>query len=118
MTAIAAGLQLILNKIIGWAGWLLSVFIQVFVDAWEFFTDGFVWVFDQVLALVVSIVDGASELPGFSEVQTGALTVGTLPGEMLNMLGLLGVGYALGIIASALTIRFLLGLIPFVRVGG
>jgi hypothetical protein len=118
MQAIVGAIQFVINKIAEWATFLLSVFTQVFVDGWEIITDFPVWVFDQVLGVVVSILSAASSLPGFTSVQTATSGFGTLPSEIVNIMGLLGMGTALGIVAAALTIRFLLGLIPFVRVGG
>jgi len=118
MAALAAALQLILNKIVAWAGWLLQVFLQVFKDLWEFLTDGFVWVFEQFVDLVIMILQGASELPGWSSVSTAVGWLGSIPADMLNILGLLHFGTCMAIIGGALMIRFVLGLIPFVRVGG
>ncbi len=117
MAAIANGLQFILNKIIAFAQWFLDVFLQVFVDFWEIFTDVFVWVFDQILGVVVAIVSTLDTLPGFSTVNTATSWFSQIPPEMLNILGLIGAGDALAIIAAALMIRFALGLIPLVRVG-
>lgn len=118
MAALAAALQLILNKVIAWAGWLLQVVLQVFVDLWEFVTDGFVWVFEQLLGLVVTILESAADLPGWSPVSQAVSWLGAIPGDMLNILGLLNFGTCMAIITGALMIRFALGLIPFVRVGG
>lgn len=118
MAALAAALQLILNKIIAWAGWLLLVVLQVFKDLWEFLTDGFVWVFEQFIELLGTILQGAADLPGFSSVSTAASWLGSIPADMLNILGLLHFGTCMAIIGGALMIRFTLGLIPFVRVGG
>ena len=40
-----------------------------------------------------------------------------LPSEILNMLGLIGFGQAMGIIGAAIAVRLVLQLIPFVRLG-
>jgi hypothetical protein len=116
--AIVGAIQFVINKIAAFGQFLLDVFTQVFEDLWEAITDLVVWMFDSDLGVVVSIVSAAGDIPGFDTVAGATSGWGTLPAEMLNMFGLLGIGYALGIIAAALSIRFMLGLIPFVRVGG
>jgi hypothetical protein len=42
---------------------------------------------------------------------------GSLPGDIVNIMGLLGFGDAANIIMTAISIRLLLQLIPFVRLG-
>jgi len=93
--------------------WLADVVVQVFKDAWEFFTDVPVWIFAQVLGVADSAMSALdlSGLTGFS----GAW--GSLPGEVLNVLGLIGLAEALGIIAAAALIRLTMQVIPFVRLG-
>ena len=118
MEALAAFLQLLINKVVGIATWFLQVFVQFFVDGWEIFTDLLCWGFDQALGVAVAALSAASDLPGFSAITTAAGWFGNIPGDMLNILGLIGFGQAVGVIAAALGIRFVLGLIPFVRVGG
>lgn len=101
----------LLAKIAGLAKWFLSVFKQIFVDMWNLVTDMFCWVLDSVLSLAASIVSAIS-IP---------FDPGTyysmIPAEMANVLGLIGIPQALSMIVAALVIRFLLQLIPFVRLG-
>jgi hypothetical protein len=118
MQAIVGAIQFVINKIAALAQFFLDVGLQVFVDLWEFITDAPVWVFEQLLDLILVILGGIAALPGFSSVSTAASWFGNIPAEMLNILGLIGLGYALSIIGGALLIRFVLGLIPFIRVGG
>lgn len=103
----------LLAKIVGAAQWLLDVLLQLAKDAWEFCTDLPVWVFDGLLEIVVSAVQGLD----ISISDTTVAGFGGLPGEVLNVLGLLGVGYALGIVGAAIVVRLGLQLIPFVRLG-
>ena len=92
--------------------WIGRAFVQVFVDLWEFATDLPVLFFDAVLGIAVTAVSALDfEVP---DLDAG---FGDLPAEMLNVLGLLGLGYALGIVGTALLIRLGLQLIPFVRLG-
>lgn len=103
----------IIAKIVGFATWIGQLVVAVFAAAWDLLRDVFTWPFDQLLDIVKSAVS-AIDVSAFS----GAVGAwGSLPGELLNILGLLGVGTAITLIAAALTIRLGLQLIPFVRLG-
>lgn len=93
--------------------WIASVVTQVFVDLWEFGTDLPVWIFDAVLDIAAEAVE-ALDLSGLTQY---ASAWGGLPAEMLNVLGLIGLAEALGIIAAAALIRLAMQVIPFVRLG-
>lgn len=75
--------------------------------------DAFIWIFKSVVDLAIDffnqITDGASwDLSQY---------ITALPPEVTQVMGALGLGNAMGIIASALLIRFLMGLVPFIRLG-
>lgn len=101
----------LLAKIAGFAGWLLNVFLQIFKDLWNLVTDMFCWVLDQALSLVSTIIDTITVPFDPSTYYS------MIPADTANMLGIIGVPQALGMIVSALIIRFTLQLIPFVRLG-
>lgn len=113
MQAIATAIGYVLGKIVAWARFFLDVLIQVFVDAWEFVTDAFVWVFDELLGIVESAVS-AIDVSGVSG-HGGAW--GQLPAMVLETTSALGLGQALAVVTAAITIRLGLQLIPFVRLG-
>lgn len=118
MEALAAGLQFILNKIAAFFQFVLDVAVQVFKDLWEIIVDAICWPFDKALELVVTIIAEVGSMPAFATVTSGASSLqSSWPAEVANMLGLIGFWYALGIIGSALLIRFTLQLIPFTRLG-
>lgn len=109
----AAGFTMLMAKIAAWAKWWGDLFVAVFAALWDLIRDAACWPFEQALKIAVSAVQA---------IDTSALTGnfqtwGSLPGEVLNVLGLLGVGTALTIIGAAIAIRFSLQLIPFVRLG-
>ena len=52
-----------------------------------------------------------------SGIQPHLSAAGGLPGEILNIMSLLGVGTCVSIIAAAIGIRLVLQLIPFTRLG-
>ncbi len=107
-----AGFTLLLAKIVALAQWLGALVVKVFVALWDWIRDAFTWPFEQLMSLAVSAL-GALDLQGVSLSASGL----TIPSEIADLLGLLGVGTAMAIIASAIGIRLLLQLIPFTRLG-
>lgn len=102
----------LLAKVAEFAGWLIKSFIQVFIDSWEMLTDLPVWLFDQSLELAASMLAEVPwTLPPMSNLWGG------LPGEFVNIAGLIGLHYCMGLIVAALTIRFTMQLVPFTRLG-
>lgn len=104
----------VLAKIGAVVAWVGSLGVAVFVALWDIGKDGFCWCFEAGLQFAIWIMStlDVSGVSGFA-----ASGWGSLPGEIVNILGLLGVGTAIGIIASAIGIRMALQLIPFVRLG-
>ena len=102
----------IIAKIVAVVGWFSDIFIAIFVALWDILKDAFSWLFDQCLSIAVSAVN-AIDVSGLSSLNAW----GELPSSIINILGLLGVGQAVTIISSAIGIRLLLQLIPFVRLG-
>lgn len=103
---------LVLAKISALLGWIGDLFIAVFVALWDMITDLGCWMFEQLLKVVSTAVQ-AIDFNGLAGYAQGA----TLPGEIMNVLALLGVGTAITIILTAIAIRLGLQLIPFVRLG-
>lgn len=103
----------LLAKIAAVVTWFSDLFKAVFEAAWDFIRDAACWPFEQLLDLVVAALS-ALDLSGI----TGSVGPwGSLPAEIVNILGLLGVGTASSIIVSAIAVRLALQLIPFVRLG-
>jgi len=113
MGAIAQGLTWLLAKISAALGWIGKLFVAVFVALWDLLADAACWVFEEVLKVAIAAVNAVdvSGISGAGQWWSG------LPGEVLNMMGLLGLQYALGIVFAAILIRLALQLIPFVRLG-
>lgn len=104
---------MLLAKVAAAVAWIGKLFVAVFVAAWDVFRDVLAWCFEQVMEVVVSAVAlvDVSAFSSASSFWTG------LSSEILNMLGLIGFGQAMGIIGAAIVIRLGLQLIPFVRLG-
>lgn len=102
----------IIATLVAFGAWVWGLVKNVFLALWDMLVDGISYVADKVLSFGVSMLGGV-DVSGVQAV--GAW--GTLPAEILNVLGLLGFGTCMGIIAAALAIRLGLQLIPFVRLG-
>lgn len=104
----------LLGRLAGLATFTGALAVAAFAALWLLVTDAGVWVFDQVLGVAVgalSLIDLDTELfnPG--------TYISALPVEITNMLGVLRIGEAMAILASAVVIRIGLQLIPFTRLG-
>jgi len=99
-----------LDSIVEWAYKLL---LDVLLAAWDIITDAFIWAIEQCLSVVQFLLSqlDLSGLQGYSSAW------GSLPSEIINALGLLGIGEASLIILASIAIRLILQLIPFVRLG-
>lgn len=102
----------------GWVGsalgWLVSLLVQVFVDLFEMAMDLFLAVLEVVFSLVLLLVQGLGALPGAEIISQ---TMDAIPPGWWLMTTRLHIPEAMGIVLSAVVVRFLLQLIPFVRLG-
>lgn len=116
--AALATIVVILSWIMDWLGilpdWIWSL-VKTALDAlWLLLKDFFLWIFDSVLGLLVSILDSLEfDMSAFNP----ANYIGGASADTINMLSLVRVPEAIAIILSAIVIRLLLQLIPFTRLG-
>lgn len=108
-----AGFTMLLAKIAAVIEWVGALFVKIFIALWDFIRDAACWPFEQVMKIAVKAVK-AIDLSGIEAYTSQA---GTLPGEIVNILGLLGAGTCIAIIVAAIAIRLVLQLIPFTRLG-
>lgn len=106
--------SLLYAKISGLAGFFILLAIAFFAALWFFGTDLACWVFEQIMSIAVSALNGFNV--DFS-IFNPAQYISALPSEITNIFGLLGLGQALAILLSAVIIRITLQLIPFTRLG-
>ena len=93
---------------------LLDLCLSIFLSLWDMLIDLLCSIFEVVFDLVVSIVDGLGGVfSSFGLLQY----LNMLPEDMLNVMSLVGANEASAIIVSAVVVRFILQLIPFVRLG-
>lgn len=89
---------------------LMDAFTLTFFDLLK---DFFFWIMEAVIVAAIEffnqITDGTSwDLSQY---------ITALPSEVTQVMGALGFGNALAIVGSALLIRFLMGLVPLIRLG-
>ena len=113
MQAIITAISFILDKIIASVKWIGDLFVEVFKAGWHLLTDVVCWGFESLLRLVVSILGGFD----FSGLASYAGGWAGLPGQVLEVLGAIGISQAVGIIVTAIGIRIMLQLVPFTRLG-
>jgi len=106
----------------------MDAIAQWFKDSWEAFVnflkaflntlldmlkDLFFWIFEQVITLAVTLFDQITDGESWDLSQF----ITQLPPAFTQTLGALGFGNCMAVLGLALLIRFMMGLIPFVRVG-
>jgi hypothetical protein len=113
MQWLADGFSYILLMLAKAVDWIGELFVAVFKAAWDFMKDSACWLLEEIMKLVLAAITAID----VSGMQSLGSWWGGIPGDVLNILGLIGFGYAMGIIASAIAIRLVLQLIPFTRLG-
>lgn len=112
--ALSAFFSALLAKFVGMASWILALVVAMFAAWWLLGTDLGCWLFEQVLLLTVSILNGLNL--DFSAFNPGAY-VTAMPPELVQGLGLMRVPEAIAMILGSVVIRVTLQLIPFTRLG-
>lgn len=105
-------IEAIWNAITGFADWLLGLIKKAFEAVWDLLVDGVCFVLDKVLQWGVDLVSALD----VSKLQVGNLW-SSLPADVLNIIGLIGLGDCMLIIGAAIVVRLTLQLIPFTRLG-
>ncbi len=99
-----------INAALAWIG---SLFVAVFTAAWNVIKDAFCWMLDSILGIAVSALQ-TLDLTGITN---NLSSYGSIPANVMQVMGAIGLGQALAAVAAAIGIRFALQLIPFVRLG-
>lgn len=94
------------------ASWLLGLVVNVILAFYDMQTDVACWIFDQVLDIVDVVIESADV--GALQNYDLAGYLGSLPADLLNILGLVGVGDCAAIITAAVITRVILRFIPFI----
>ncbi len=107
-----------INNLIAWFSaipdWFLSVLKAFLTSLFDMVVDVFCFILDALFQGVIAIL---ALIPIPASFNASQYLAGA-PAEFIGMLVAIRIPEAFGIIVVALTIRFLLGLIPLIRVGG
>lgn len=110
---IGRAITALLAKVAAAVAWIGKLFVAVFVALWEMGTDLGCWAFDGFM----SITTNAANSLDVSALETYKTAWSSIPGPVMQALSVLRVGEASAIIIAAITIRLVLQLIPFMRLG-
>ena len=92
----------------------LNLCLSILLSLWDMINDLVCFIGEATCNFVVVVVSGLSGVfSSFGLLQY----LNMLPTEMLNVMSLVGANEASAIIVSAVVVRFLLQLVPFVRLG-
>jgi hypothetical protein len=93
--------------------WFSDIFVAIFTAAWDMLNDVFCWLLEGMLGIAATAANAldVSQLESFSSM------TGDMPGEIVNVMQLAGLGTASQIVIAAIGIRLVLQLIPFTRLG-
>lgn len=107
-----SGFMRLMGQSVLYTAFAVSLVAVIFTSLWAFGEDIFMFFIDKVFVFIGSMISD-------NEVSTASYDfmsfISGFPPDVLNLLALLNFSYCLKIILSALTARFILNLIPFVR---
>lgn len=106
----------ILAKVVAFATWCAALAVAAFGALWLLATDLGCWMLEGLFKLVQTVLDGLPGVDGFA-LFNPAQYINGLPGDFVNMIGLIRVGEALAILLAAILIKLTLQIIPFTRLG-
>lgn len=106
-------MQALIDSLACILSWLAQAFAQVFIDLFEVVTDLGVFLFDAAGDIVVNFINGLD----MTEYLELTAIWNTLPPQAIQTIAAIGLHQAVGVIITAIVIRFVLQLIPFVRLG-
>lgn len=98
----------------GLFGWVLVQLKSFLLTLWDILTDILLMVVDLFMSVGLYALEGMSE--GLELVNITNY-INDMPVEVLGIVNAIGLGEAIGMIMAAGTVRLLMQLIPFVRLG-
>jgi hypothetical protein len=107
-------LRKILDLITGFPNWIFSIFKAIIGSLYLILVDVFCAVLDGLMGAVVALV---ATIPVPQNLFNANDYMSGLPGQMLGMFGAIQLPVCFAMLLSALTIRFIMGLVPFIRLG-
>ena len=113
---IGAFFTAMLAKFAALAAWFGALAVAAFSAFWLLGTDVVCWAFEGLLKVIASVLQGLPGPDAFAAMNPAQYVAG-LPPDLVNMVGLIRLGEALAIILAAISIKLVLQVIPFTRLG-
>ena len=101
----------LLNKI--WNDFV-DFFYSIIISLVEMLKDLFFWLYETVTDALLVLVNSLSDIFDIFDITS---YLSALPADTINIMGLIGIDTISSMIVSCLLVRFILQLIPFVRLG-
>lgn len=101
----------LLNKI--WNDFV-DFFYSIVISLVEMLKDLFFWLYETVTDALLVLVNSLSDIFEIFDITS---YLSALPADTINIMGLIGIDTISSMIVSCLLVRFILQLIPFVRLG-
>ena len=101
----------LLNKI--WNDFV-DFFYSIIISLVDMLKDLFFWLYETVTDALLVLVNSLSDIFDIFDITS---YLSALPADTLNIMGLIGIDTISSMIVSCLLVRFILQLIPFVRLG-
>ena len=98
----------------GMFGWLLVQVKSALLTLWDMFTDLLLMVVDLFMSVGLYALEGMSQTLELVNITN---YINGMPAQVLGIVNAIGLGEAIGMIMAAGTVRLLMQLIPFVRLG-
>ena len=107
------------DSIVAWFGEIfqsgLDFFYRIYLSMIDFFRDFFWWILDSTMQLVIELLNSISlSFDVISPLQY----IDAIPEGTKYFMAAVGFNESCGMIIAALTIKFVMRLIPFIRIGG
>ena len=87
---------------------------RLMLSLFDMLKDFFYWIMEQLFEVGIIIIDSVGSLMNGLNV---AQYISALPTTTAHMMSQIGIGEAMGMIITCLSVRFILQMIPFVRWG-
>lgn len=107
-----SGFLKLIGQSVIYTAFAVALVAVIFTSLWVFGDDLFMFFIDKVFVFIGSMIsDNQVSVADYNFMSF----VSDLPPDVINLLALLKFSYCLKVVLSALTARFILNLIPFVR---
>lgn len=117
LSFITDGFNAVVEKVDKVVTWFHDLFGSLFAALWDIFKDALCYLIDTLSTVLTAAMGGLASLVPDGTLSTWAGYWSAVDSHVLRVLLTIGIVPAMGIIATAITVRLALQVIPFVRFG-